>query len=326
MSALRLKVSVVVEWYNTNHALMGRAHRMLQALAEQAAEVLPRLGAPLEVLLVFDSDQVNAVEAQRAVTMFLSATEALKLSCLPVPQATYCELKNAGAAASKGDIVIFLDSDVIPEPGWLAAFLTAFADPEISALVGNTYVDCTGNATYAKAMAIAWMFPLRDTEGGVTPLKMFYANNVAFRREEFLKRLFPSVPGFIHAPADLLVERFQREGVPIWSLGDARASHPPPRGTRHFVNRAISGGKARALAKGRPAIGRLKRIARYLKADIDSTLYCCRRMFSAGKKVNLRFYELPLAMAVGSAYHALFLLGSVASVLAPKVMQPRFKL
>jgi hypothetical protein len=175
-------------------------------------------------------------------------------------------------------------------------------------------------------MAIAWMFPLRDSEGGLSPLKMFYANNVAFRRKEFLQHLFPPVPGFIHAPEALLVERLQHEGVTLWSLGDARASHPPPRGLRHFVNRAISGGKARALAAEPSSPGRLKRLGSYVRQDLKSILHNCKLMFSEGWSVGLRIYELPAAIAIGASYHALFLLGSVLSVLAPRVMEPRFKL
>jgi glycosyltransferase involved in cell wall biosynthesis len=40
--------------------------------------------------------------------------------------------RNAGARASRGDPIIFLDADCLPEPGWLAAILTAHDAGEVA--------------------------------------------------------------------------------------------------------------------------------------------------------------------------------------------------
>ncbi|MDD7941780.1 glycosyltransferase [Actinomycetospora lutea] len=40
--------------------------------------------------------------------------------------------RNTGAAASTGALVAFLDSDVVPEPGWLAPLLGHLADPAVA--------------------------------------------------------------------------------------------------------------------------------------------------------------------------------------------------
>ncbi|MDN5748655.1 MAG: mycofactocin biosynthesis glycosyltransferase MftF [Pseudonocardia sp.] len=39
--------------------------------------------------------------------------------------------RNAGLAAADTPLVVFLDSDVVPEPGWLAPLLAVFADPAV---------------------------------------------------------------------------------------------------------------------------------------------------------------------------------------------------
>jgi cellulose synthase/poly-beta-1,6-N-acetylglucosamine synthase-like glycosyltransferase len=44
---------------------------------------------------------------------------------------------NTGARAAQGEIIVFTDSDCIPEPGWLRALVTPFADPEVVAAGGR---------------------------------------------------------------------------------------------------------------------------------------------------------------------------------------------
>lgn len=44
--------------------------------------------------------------------------------------------RNAGLEAARGDVVVFLDDDAVPEPGWLAALAAPFRDPSIKAVGG----------------------------------------------------------------------------------------------------------------------------------------------------------------------------------------------
>ena len=39
--------------------------------------------------------------------------------------------RNAGAAAARGELVVFLDDDAVPRAGWLAQITAAFADPDV---------------------------------------------------------------------------------------------------------------------------------------------------------------------------------------------------
>src|SRR5262249_14982471 len=136
-----------------------------------------------------------------------------------------------------------------PETGWLAGYLRAFTHAEISVGVGNTYVDHQAGDLYSQSLALAWMFPLRDTEGCLAPTEWFYANNVGFRRDTFLSRQFADVPGLMHAAAPILVARLKRDGIPLWRVGEARACHPPPNGIVHFFKRAVAGGRVRAFSQ-----------------------------------------------------------------------------
>ena len=48
--------------------------------------------------------------------------------------------RNAGAAASSGDVLAFTDADCLPDPGWLAAVARAFADPAAEIVGGDVRV------------------------------------------------------------------------------------------------------------------------------------------------------------------------------------------
>jgi hypothetical protein len=323
-------VSVVIEWYNVTHAEISRAKQMLAALKSQAAALhfadrrAPvGLSGPLELVIAFNSAKLDSVQVRRVVDEVIGATEWLTLRYLPVASASYCQLKNAGAAIATGEIIIFLDSDVNPEPEWLVAFLCAFADPSVSVAVGNTYVDCGAGDVYSKSLALTWMFPLRDSDGGITVSDWFYANNAAFRRETFLSRQFPNVPGLIHAPAKLLVERLERDGVTIWHVGEARASHPAPNGLVHFVERAVSAGRARTFSAESVTIGL---IFRWVFYDIGSVRFGFKKIVLHGFKLGLRWWQMPSAMTITVTYFALLFAGSLLSVVAPRFMRDRFRL
>jgi len=322
-----ITASIIVEWYNVTYAEPDRAARMLTELRSQATllhasdnSAPVRLAEPLDVVITFDCNQHSAQHVQSVLGNLTKASDSLVPRLLPVPNANYCEMKNAGAMASRGEIIIFLDADLIPEPNWLSALLGAFVDPRVSVVVGNTYVDCSDGSTYAKSMALSWMFPLRDSTDRLTLSTWFYANNVAFRRDAFLSRQFPQVPGLTHAPAGLLVERLQRDGVAIWHAGNARASHPPPNGPIHFLMRAIAGGRARAFSEPLP------NLLRWIREDIGSISWGGKQIVLSGAKVGLSWWQLPLAIAIPAAYFALFNLGSLLSLVFPRMMRERFQL
>ena len=102
--------------------------------------------------------------------------------------------KNIGAARARGEVIVFLDSDVIPEEGWLASLLQALSNLDVGVVGGNTYIaheDLNG-----KAFALFWFFPLREARGGLWRDPHFFANNVAFRAEVFRAHSFPPLGTF----------------------------------------------------------------------------------------------------------------------------------
>jgi glycosyltransferase involved in cell wall biosynthesis len=106
-------VSIVVEGYNESREL-GKAVNTLDALAEQQ-------GCPLdqvEIVLVGSPEQIEAWSTAPA-----SRHPFFGVKTVPIEDAHYLELKNAGADAASGQIIAFTDSDVLPRRRWLASII-----------------------------------------------------------------------------------------------------------------------------------------------------------------------------------------------------------
>ena len=317
------------------HAASDRPRQTMAALRAQADALYPgkagrsqpdesmHLSAPLEVILPYDSDKVDEAEILNNVADLLTETESMRVRLLPVSHGTYCRQKNEGAAGSTGDLIIFLDSDVTPEPTWLAAYLNAFLDPRVQVAVGNTYVDTSRGDAYSRAMALTWMFPLRDAAGEMCPTTWFYANNVAFRRDLFQKHPFPDTPGLKHHPAALLVQELNRAGVTLWHVGQARGHHPAPNGFGHFFIRAVASGRERVLKEGVPTFAST---LGWMRDDIPMVGWFFKRVLSERTKVNMPWWQVPTAMGVTLAYYAFRLSGSLVTYLAPNLMRDRFQI
>jgi cellulose synthase/poly-beta-1,6-N-acetylglucosamine synthase-like glycosyltransferase len=88
----------------------------------------------------------------------------IQLRIIPASGLHYYDLKNFGAKHSKGELIIFLDSDVIPENGWLIGLLESFQRPDVLVVGGNTYM--TEGSLYEKSLALLYFFPRgSDTAG-----------------------------------------------------------------------------------------------------------------------------------------------------------------
>jgi glycosyltransferase involved in cell wall biosynthesis len=242
---------------------------------------------------------------------------------LPVENGTYCVQKNHGALRSSGELLIFLDSDVIPQDGWLLAMIKGFHDDRVDAAVGNTYTDYSDDRIYSRTFALTWMFPERRAERGICLATDFYANNFAIRRSLFLERPFEDVPGFLHGAARRFVSKLEQRGIQLWEVMDAQASHPPPNGIRHFCMRALAAGRADAL---NPGPSTPKSILRFVGRSARHLAYRYKVVTLNRRSVSLRLSQLPMAMFYCTTYDLLILLGFLGSKAFPSYMQGRLDL
>lgn len=198
--------------------------RTLRALA-------PQLAADDEVLLTDAGLDTATIAAARAACP--------RLRLVPV-RGTYYAQKNAAIAAATAPLVLLLDGDCLPQPGWLAALAAPLA-AGAGAVAGVT---CYSPSTVA-AGATAIDFAVLDDATGARTL---FANNCAFRRELALRHPFPVTPGMTKGACQLLALRLRGVGVPLVRAPAARVHHAMPRGAAWLAMRLRRGADARAIA------------------------------------------------------------------------------
>lgn len=117
------------------------------------------------------------------------------------------ELKNAGVLASSAEIVVLLDADCVPEPGWLKTCVNVLQEhPDVCVVSGRTVY--AGESLVQRAMALL----LRSyVDRGQTAMTRHISNNNAvFRRSVYLAHPLPTNAG-VHASM-LQAESIIRDG------------------------------------------------------------------------------------------------------------------
>lgn len=201
-------VSVIVETGCAATAIQVRLDDSLRALARQT---YPR--ERLEIIVV-DSGDVPELDA--AVRAHLPAATILRL-----PGGHHYEMKNAGVKAAAGDIIAFVDSDVVIPPDWVALAVETL-DAAAPAVVG-----VQGRTVLAPGMlsrpATALVYGLRLDESGRYSHNLV-ANNCAFRAE-FLRRTPFEQADLFTTPDSILMQRLRAKGARLTVNESMRAIH-----------------------------------------------------------------------------------------------------
>jgi hypothetical protein len=309
-----LSFTAVIERENARLSDRQRAEAMLTTLVRQIHELRNELVGLPEIIIVHDSDAVDPSVLRRFYEEAFGPSCDIRLRLQPTKGADYYVQKNRGAQLAERELVLFVDSDVIPEEGWLRALLSSFQHPGINIVGGSTYI--TQNTLYSKAFALFWFFPLRSASQGLVRSTGFFANNVAFRRDVFLRYGFPDLP-LVRGQCLALANSLVRDGQQIFIQTDAKVAHPPPNGLRHFVCRALCQGHDHWHRMGG---GLSDSVARYRSA-LKSAL---RRIRAHRREVNVGLFGAVAAMGIAALYYSIYFTGEVITHFRPTLIRDRY--
>jgi hypothetical protein len=272
---------------------------------------------PLEFLLVENSDRIAKVPPE--LTKILPS-----LRILSAPFSTSYELMNAGARAATADIVAFIDGDCTPSPGWIRHLVDGFqAHPEAVGISGLTLYE--GDGFRDRVMAL--LSRSYSDPGRPGPTRFFCNNNGGMRREVFLRHPLPTVGG--PYASRLQTEAIWREGGRFrfepgmrlvhdyegWRMErDIRSHH----GFSTVITRRMDGAipyawTVRLGLAGIPLIVAAK--------TFDSWRDCVR----CAHHYRVRWYELPVAMALSVVLHLMEIPGMIRAFRGRPITRTRYR-
>jgi len=243
-----VRLSVVIP----THDRKDRLARTLDALERQGDEV----DGGVEVVVVDDGSTDGTQD------LLSSREREGRLIAFRAAHAGPARARNAGARAARGEILLFLGDDIVPEPGFLAAHDRAHREGGggARAVLGRTEWDAsrmrvTPMLRHLDRAGLQFGYGLiRDPED--VPAWFFYASNVSLPRDLFLE-----VGGFDECFGGAAWEdvefAFRASAAPrplrLVYRPAARARHDHPTTVESFRHRQRASGRAAAiLVRKRP--------------------------------------------------------------------------
>jgi hypothetical protein len=321
-------LSIIIEWENAVLASEKRPPELLRRLRAE----LENTKQKIEVIFVFDPVTVPQADLKSLIEGFLGSEGRLvEWRLCPIEGSHYYGLKNHGAAEASANYILMIDSDVIPEPGWLASHVAFIHDrPDVSLCGGNTFIEA--DSLVSKAFAAGWFFPLRgEGKGILEPAPFVFANNCLFRRADFLAHPYRETEaGETRGACGRQAAEFVAAGLKTAINTSAQVSHPPPNGVTHFVTRGLAEGRDHIL--GAVATEKRSEIA---LAVLKNLRHVGRRLWQAFERVlspqgrkamKMGLYEAPVHLTIIAAYYVFYICGAWFTILFPRRARQLFRI
>ena len=262
-----MKRSVVIETWNLDD---------LEPLRGLLAALAPQLG---DSELVITHAGLASVFRRELAELAGTAATWIELD----PAAGYYDHKNAGFAASTGDVIAFIDGDCDPSPGWLAALTAPIVAGTVRVVAGHTTY---GGELAAIASQLDFPYFVHDRARGT--VRNFFANNVAFARDVFAAHRYPVIGCMFHGQCQVLGLELLAADIAIHHARDARVIHAWPAGPRAWLeSRLLRGADTATLLPyvvahyapraPRFAAGRLPALAILAARAVTGTAHALRR-------------------------------------------------
>ncbi|MEI7929225.1 MAG: glycosyltransferase family A protein, partial [Verrucomicrobiales bacterium] len=321
------RVSVIIEWENAIRA----DSKNLPLLFTNLRQEIENFGERIELIILHDPGVVDSGRLCNLLAQSeLDQSDGIDLNVYELSGRHYYDLKNEGVLRSRGEIVVFVDSDVEPKNGWLSN-LVGYLDEnsDVGMVGGFTYIKPSG--VVSKAFSAGWFFPLQPASAELvnSPAVFLWSNNCAYRRNVFLAHPYrASTFNETRGACGRQMVEMQRNGVRTANVASAVVTHPAPNGIRHFVERALAEGRDRVVDflladPDMTKLSCLSGVLRIVKGKMRKTLTNCVRERS---RLDSTLAEAPILVSVMGCYYSLLVLGALCTLISPDLVEGRWRI
>jgi hypothetical protein len=306
--------TVIIEWENAIDVEDHWTKRAMVAFEEELARCRNRLTGKPKVMYIYDETAVDKATIPDFIDQVSpKLRELADIELVPTPGLSYYKLKNFGVKQAKTDIVILLDSDAGPQPGWLDGLLAPFKDNEVMAVGGFTVLG--HEDLISKTMALSWIFNLPSERTETLKRQKIHANNSAFRTQFFRDNPFPDLPAF-KKQCGFWLRDIDSRGHKWVRTADAMTLHAPHPGVKFLAWRAWTAGLDRDFQAYHTIVpSRLGRIGYAFYFWAKKLRRSWSRILFKGGEVNLPVWQRPAAMLVSFAYFTVLFTAELGSAL-----------
>jgi Glycosyl transferase family 2 len=308
-------VTIIIEWENAIDVDDKWAQSAMSSFESELARCKNLLSEKPKVMYLYDETAVSEKAIRDTIEKAAPRlSELCDLQLVPTPGLTYYKLKNYGVQKTTTELVIFLDSDAGPQPGWLEGLVKPFSDPEMMAVGGFTVLGYED--LLSKTMALSWIFNLPSERDITVKRKKIHANNAAFRTTFFKANPFPDLVGPFKKSCGFWLRDIDKRGFKWTRTADAMTIHAPHPGGKFIIWRAWTTGLDRdyqgyhTVTKSR--LGRVGFSFAFFAKKLARSWY---RIWAKGSEVELPVWQRPAAMALSLAFFGTALVGQLKSAL-----------
>ncbi|RIW13643.1 glycosyltransferase [Algoriphagus lacus] len=319
-----MDISIVLEWENALLSELGRTRQMIVSVFRQVATRPEQF----ELLILFNSNQVSEEFIRDFIDRTISSFGLEPMDPIRYHDALdahYFELKNEGTKLAEGRKILFVDSDIIPEDGWLDKIMEAHASCPGDLVSGLTHIG--SDSFLERAFSVNWFFPFPDDNQNLNQVSIIHSNNFMVDRVIMLKFPYPKMPEGMTRGSDLFLwKQMQQNGIRLFVHQGARATHPIPNGWSHFFNRGLAEGRDQYVAITQTEINPGNWMPLFLRSYGGLLKKVFRNTFKKRKQAHIPIWEVPLVIGTMVFYYHLFLVGGLMTKVVPKVAKESWQI